>query len=413
MTGARIIALLNRHQRRLLPLASLCLVLLLGWRTLQWLEPQAIAPQDQLIAQALPDERSSGQAGPDHAGLQELRRTYASSPDLEDIAIGSDVDKMRVGLFVTNNYSIDMAVPMYASDGLLWTSWSPALQAKFEAAGMEPTRLLVFVNSVEGWDGRLTPVGEAPMRLANGDYYQLISYSTKLSIEHLGLHHYPFQQMHLPIELEVNDESDQFRFEKLRLIPDRDDSAVGHAIDVNGFITRGWSMGEFRHVYDSDFGLREGSKTRPASVSYSQILFDVLYARSVKASVWSLFQPLLVVMAIVILSPSLSSRLWDVRIALPATAVLTLVFLQGSYRNLLPQLPYLTFIDRIYSLAYAICLACFALYVWAANRINHAIPHGTAEQRAAIEAEINRVDRRFQLLCLLTLSLGSVLCWVL
>jgi len=413
MTGARIIALLNRHQRRLLPLASLCLVLLLGWRTLQWLEPQAIAPQDQLIAQALPDERSSGQAGPDHAGLQELRRTYASSPDLEDIAIGSDVDTMRVGLFVTNNYSIDMAVPMYASDGLLWTSWSPALQAKFEAAGMEPTRLLVFVNSVEGWDGRLTPVGEAPMRLANGDYYQLISYSTKLSIEHLGLHHYPFQQMHLPIELEVNDESDQFRFEKLRLIPDRDDSAVGHAIDVNGFITRGWSMGEFRHVYDSDFGLREGSKTRPASVSYSQILFDVLYARSVKASVWSLFQPLLVVMAIVILSPSLSSRLWDVRIALPATAVLTLVFLQGSYRNLLPQLPYLTFIDRIYSLAYAICLACFALYVWAANRINHAIPHGTAEQRAAIEAEINRVDRRFQLLCLLTLSLGSVLCWLL
>ena len=413
MTGARIIALLNRHQRRLLPLAALCLVLLLGWRTLQWLEPQAIAPQDQLIAQALPDERSSGQAGPDHAGLQELRRTSASSPDLEDIAIGSDVDTMRVGLFVTNNYSIDMAVPMYASDGLLWTSWSPALQAKFEAAGMEPTRLLVFVNSVEGWDGRLTPVGEAPMRLANGDYYQLISYSTKLSIEHLGLHHYPFQQMHLPIELEVNDESDQFRFEKLRLIPDRDDSAVGHAIDVNGFITRGWSMGEFRHVYDSDFGLREGSKTRPASVSYSQILFDVLYARSVKASVWSLFQPLLVVMAIVILSPSLSSRLWDVRIALPATAVLTLVFLQGSYRNLLPQLPYLTFIDRIYSLAYAICLACFALYVWAANRINHAIPHGTAEQRAAIEAEINRVDRRFQLLCLLTLSLGSVLCWLL
>ena len=408
MTGARIIALLNRHQRRLLPLATLCLVLLLGWRTLQWLEPQAIAPQDQLIAQALPSER-----GPADAALQELRRTYASRPVLEHRPIGPDVDTMRVGLFVTNNYSIDMAVPMYASDGLLWTSWSPALQAKFEAAGMEPAKLLVFVNSVEGWDGRLTPVGNAPMRLANGDYYQLITYSTKLSIEHLGLRHYPFQHMHLPIALEVNDESDQFRFENLRLISDLADSGVGHAIDVNGFITRGWSMGEFRHIYDSDFGLREGSKTRPASVSYSQILFDVLYARSVKASVWSLFQPLLVVMAIVILSPSLSSRLWDVRIALPATAVLTLVFLQGSYRTVLPQLPYLTFIDRVYSLAYAICLACFALYVWAANRINHAIPHGTAEQRAAIEAEIKQVDRRFQLLCLLTLSLGSVLCGLL
>jgi len=408
MRHSRILTLLNRHQRRLLPLAALCLVLLLAWRSLQWLEPQAIAPQDQLIAQALPGER-----GPADAALRELRGTYASSPKLEHTPIGPDIDTMRVGLFVTNNYSIDMEVPMYASDGLLWASWSPALQAKFEAAGMDPTRLLVFVNSVEGWDGRLTPVGEAPMRLANGDYYQLITYSTKLSVEHLGLHHYPFQHMHLPIVLEINDESDQFRFENLRLIPDLADSGVGHAIDVNGFITRGWSMGEFRHIYDSDFGLREGSRARPATVSYSQILFDVMYARSVKASVWSLFQPLVVVMAIVILSPSLSSRLWDVRIALPATAVLTLVFLQGSYRTVLPQLPYLTFIDRIYSLAYAICLACFALYVWAANRINHAIPHGTAEQRATIEAEIKQVDRRFQLLCLLTLSLGSLLCWVL
>lgn len=119
------------------------------------------------------------------------------------------------------------------------------------------------------------------------------------------------------------------------------------------------------------------------------------------------------VLAIVILSPSLSSRLWDVRIALPATAVLTLVFLQGSYRNVLPQLPYLTFIDRIYSLAYGICLVCFALYVWAANRVNHTPANASAEERAAVERQINRMDHRFQLLCLLVLSLGSLLCWLL
>lgn len=277
---------------------------------------------------------------------------------------------------------------------------------------MDPGHLLTFVNSVEGWDGRMWPVGETPLQLANGDYYQLINFSTKLSIEQLGLRHYPFQRMHLPIEVEINDETDQFRFENLRLIVDRVDSGVGHSIDVNGFITRGWSMAEFRHIYASDFGLRNDNSSTRHAVSYSQILFDVAYARSVKASVWSLFQPLVVVMAIVILSPSLSSRLWEVRIALPATAVLTLVFLQASYRSMLPQLPYLTFIDRIYSLAYAICLACFALYVWAANRLNHAMPHMGAEERSLIEAEINRVDRSFQLLCLLTLSLGAIVCWL-
>ena len=398
----------RRLRRRLLALSTIALVLLLGWRTMQWLEPRPMTADDQLIALALPGENDTGDAL-----LADLRRTYATSPRLERRAIGPGVDTMRVGLFVTNNYSIDMSVPMYASDGMFWARWGPDLQARFEAAGMDPTHLLTFVNSVEGWDGRVTPVGETPMRLANGDYYQLYNYSTKLSIEELGLRHFPFQRMHLPIEVEINDESDQFRFENLRLIPDRRDSGVGHAIDVNGFISRGWSMAEFRHVYPSDFGLREGNESARREVSYSQILFDVAYARSVKASVWSLFQPLLVVLAIVILSPSLSSRLWDVRIALPATAVLTLVFLQASYRSVLPQLPYLTFIDRVYSLAYAICLACFALYVWAANRLNHAIPHGSAEERARLEAEIHRVDFRFQLLCLLTLSVGTTLCWLL
>ncbi|MFM7652660.1 MAG: hypothetical protein ACKO5M_07060 [Vulcanococcus sp.] len=279
-------------------------MVLLGWRTMQVFEPQAVAPDDQLIAQAVPGEGSRRDAL-----LEELRRTYASSPQVEHTPIGPGVDTMHVGLFVINNYSMDMAVPLYASDGMLWARWGPELQAKFEAAGMDPGHLLIFVNSVEGWDGRVWPVGETPLQLANGDYYQLINFSTKLSIEQLGLRHYPFQRMHLPIEVEINDETDQFRFENLRLLADRLDSGVGHSIDVNGFITRGWSMAEFRHIYASDFGLRNDNISRRRAVSYSQILFDVAYARSVKASVWSLFQPLVVVMAIVILSPSLSSRL--------------------------------------------------------------------------------------------------------
>ena len=397
-----------RWRRRLILLAALILVLLLGWATMQRIEPKAVKPLDTLVAQALPDEQGSADAA-----IRELRRTYATSSTLEHRAIGAATDTMRIGLFVTDNYSIDMAVPMYASEGMLWASWSPALQAKFEAAGMDTDHLLTLINGVEGWDSRINAVGDAPVRLANGDYYQLYIFSTKFAINQLGLHHFPFQRMHLPIQVEINDESNRFQFEALRLIPDRHDSGIGSAIDINGFITRAWSIAEFRHQYATDFGLRESVSGAHKHDSYSQVLFDVAYARSVKASIWSLFQPLMVVMAIVILSPSLSSRLWDVRIALPATAVLTLVFLQGSYKTLLPQLPYLTFIDRIYSLAYAICLACFALYVWAANRLSQAPADASAEQLSAIEQHINRVDQRFQQLCLLTITIGSLLCWLL
>lgn len=396
------------RRRRLLLLLALGLAVLLGWTTLQRIEPRALVPPDALLAQALP-----GEEGRPDAATQEMRRLYATRPMAEHRPIGPEVQTMHVGLFVTDNYSIDLSVPMYASEGMLWARWSPALQAQFEAAGMDARDLFTFINSVEGWDSSFSPVGDAPLQLANGDYYQLYNFANKFAINHLGLHHFPFQRMHLPIQLEINDESNRFRFGNLRLIPDRNDSGIGSAIDINGFLTRQWSIGEFRHEYASDFGLRSDGDRQHQHVSYSQILFDVAYARSVKASIWSLFQPLLVVLAIVILSPSLSSRLWDVRIALPATAVLTLVFLQGSYRSVLPQLPYLTFIDRIYSLAYGICLACFALYVWAANRVNHTPADASAEQRAAIERQINRVDQHFQLLCLLVLSFGSLLCWLL
>ena len=86
----------------------------------------------------------------------------------------------------------------------------------------------------------------------------------------------------------------------------------------------------------------------------------------------TLFQPLAVVMATVIFCPSLSSRFWDIRIAFPATAILTLVFLQQSYRATLPELPFLTFIDRIYVICCVLCLTCFLLFVWAANRLQSA-----------------------------------------
>ena len=102
-------------------------------------------------------------------------------------------------------------------------------------------------------------------------------------------------------------------------------------------------------------------------MSTSEIIFDVMYSRSALSSIWTLFQPLAIVMATVLLSPSLSSRFWNIRIAIPSTAILTMLFLQQAYRVQLPQMPSLTFINRIDVTTYGICLDCFGLYVWAAN----------------------------------------------
>jgi len=115
-------------------------------------------------------------------------------------------------------------------------------------------------------------------------------------------------------------------------------------------------------------------------------------------------------MAIVIVAPSLSSSFWDVRIAIPATAVLTLVFMQASYKATIPELPYLTFIDKIYVIAYLVCLACYGLFVWGGNRLEEAEGEGEEGRRSMVRL-INRVDSRFQKITLISVLVASVLAW--
>ncbi len=190
------------------------------------------------------------------------------------------------------------------------------------------------------------------------------------------------------------------------MLPDRLDSGIGRFIDLNGFIVQGWNIAEFKHNYNSDFGLEPqvGSRQR---LSVSELIFAVVYRHSVRSSIWTLFQPLAIVMATVILSPTLSSRLWDIRIAIPATAILTMVFLQQGYRAELPLLPFLTFIDRIYAICYLICVACFVLYVWSAN----VLQASEGERQHLVVEQIDRVDFRFQCISLISLVIGGLISW--
>jgi len=66
-------------------------------------------------------------------------------------------------------------------------------------------------------------------------------------------------------------------------------------------------------------------------------------------------------MAKVVASTKLESSLWEVRLTLPVTVLLTLVFLQQSSNAELPDHPYLTFIDEVFVVAYLLTLGSFGL----------------------------------------------------
>ena len=112
----------------------------------------------------------------------------------------------------------------------------------------------------------------------------------------------------------------------------------------------------------------------------------------------------LIVMSVVLLAPSIESSLGEMRLAIPSTALLTLVFLQQTYKAELPSTPYLTFLDELYAYSYLVAVGLFILFLWGSNRMEAAAP----ERRQAVQRSINTIC---QWGALLGLGAVAVVAW--
>ncbi|NCU90726.1 MAG: hypothetical protein EBV44_01995 [Synechococcaceae bacterium WB7_1B_046] len=122
----------------------------------------------------------------------------------------------------------------------------------------------------------------------------------------------------------------------------------------------------------------------------------------------ALLLPLIIILLIVLISPYLESSLGDIRIAIPSTALLTLVFLQQGYVTNLPPSPYLTYLDRLYAVSYLICVSLFILFAWSSNVFERA----PAELREKIVKRLDTYDRYFQLGAISLLFVISIEAWL-
>jgi Ca2+/Na+ antiporter len=199
-------------------------------------------------------------------------------------------------------------------------------------------------------------------------------------------------------------------YDNLRLVPELKDSGMGMYADITGLLIQGWSIAEYRHHYATNFGLGG------AEDDYSQVVFDVAYGASAWSSFWRLLLPLSVVMAMVLLVSKLRNDLQDVRSTLPVTILLTLVFLQQSYRSALPDLPYLSFLDQVYVVAYMLTLIAFVLVIWIGRRYSELESAAglMEEQQATAQLQrLGRIDDVWPVLVVLLGSASIAICWLL
>ena len=313
---------------------------------------------------------------------------------------------VQVGVYANTTSELDLSVPSYASSGYIWMVWDGALQAYLEDAGISIDERITLLNTlITDAPPELDPVGDGPERLADGGYYQLFTYRGRYLVDQASFRHYPFMSISLPVLIEANDLDGSLSYEQLRLEPDIRNSGMGFNARILGWLNQGWSIAEYRHQYATNFGLG-GSES-----DYSLVLYEISIGTSAWASVWRLLLPLAVLMAMVLLVFKVRPDEQDARASIPVTVLLTLVFLQQTYRSDLPLLPFLTFLDQVYVVAYVVTLVAFVLVIWIGRRYADMEVMEDPEMKALVRDRLEQLDNSWPVVVVIFSSLAIAVAW--
>lgn len=313
--------------------------------------------------------------------------------------------QVRLGIFAENVYDFNSSTQSFAAEGLVWVHWGPEFQKILEKEGLTIDQVISPANRVNSWDWMMKPFYPQPLRADDGDYYQLARFAGRFYVDELDYHRYPFERITFPIVFGLNVMSDVFCADTVRLVADRSQSGVGPFIDIVGYATDSVQVREFIQSYPTSFGYKPSNQDDTSD--FSQVWLQITYKKSGLASILQLILPLTIVMLVTLVTPALAASLWDVRIAIPSTVLLTLVFLQQSYRQTLPLLPYITYLDQIYAACYVVTFTLFCLFVWTSNKLDTA----AESERAEVVARLNKVDSFVQGGCVLFLLGSMALNW--
>ena len=253
---------------------------------------------------------------------------------------------VNVGMYVNTVYQLEVASSTYYLDAYLWFKWM---------GDIDPTTTMEITNLVEEWGAMVTPLNEEPMLLPDGHQYKLLKVEGRFMQPFL-LADYPLDRQKLSVYLEDN----TYGADQLVYVMDQEGSGYGHMLAIPGWQIDNWSSQQLQHDYGSFFG---AEKAGSASV-YSTLRFDLEIARPVNFFIWKLMLPLVILLMASWMVLVLDPKLVEVRTALPATGLLTAVFLQQSYSDGLPEVGYLVLIDKIYAVAYAMIVLTLLRAIW-------------------------------------------------
>jgi hypothetical protein len=289
--------------------------------------------------------------------------TPAAAPAPGDEAAGPR--QVTVGLYLAEIHGLDQQDSTFHADFYLWMRWR---------GEPDPTLTVELMNAAERWTLTMTRIYAEPVALPSGERLQQFHVQGTF-FEPLVLADYPLDTHVLAIKLEDSTWSS----DQLVYVPDVAQSGISPELRLPGWHLTGWSLAAHTYQYGTDFG-----ETGAAAPEFSRAEFHLMVERPESFFRWKLLLPLLIVLllgcSVLIVHPTYT----EVRLAGPATALLTLVFLQQAYTETLPETGGLVLLDKIYVLAYVVVVGLIATTILTSHWVR-------GEEAAAVQAQ--RLDR--------------------
>ena len=257
---------------------------------------------------------------------------------------------VTVGMYAVNAYDIDTSANTFQFKGYIWLRWKGPIN---------PVSTMEFANSVEEWGLTVTNLTDDPLKLANGYQLQQMRVQGRF-FEPYNLANYPLdnQKMQLTLEDTVNNNT------QIVYVPDSSNTTWDSRFKVPGWDITGLSVQSTNHNYISNLG----DSTSKYNV-YSALTFSVDITRAANMFWLKLMLPLIFVLITSWLALLLSPKYTEIRTAMPATALLTTVFLQQSSLDAIKGVSTLTLMDLVYVVAYATIIVTFGQIIWDNHRI--------------------------------------------
>jgi hypothetical protein len=285
---------------------------------------------------------------------------------------------VKIGFYPISVHELNIADSTYCIDTYVWLRWKGSI---------DPTKTIEFMNMVDEGNYQHSFLFPQPKTENDGSNYQIMRVEGHF-MQPFSLADYPLDQQRLSIKVEDKVHgSDNLVYEF-----DMKSSGIGDLVKIPGWNLDGWKAESMIHDYETDFG----DKNTPSV--YSTAKFSIEISRPINFFLWKLLLPLCMVIIAAIASLWIRPHLLDARVALPAAALLSAIFLQKSYSDSLPNLGYLVLMDWIYLIAYPLIILTLIRVILAYFRVENA--------DAAKIVKIHATDLKLMVLFLASFVLG-------